>query len=89
MIFTTKMASVETYEVPEHLQEFVEEKLQDSYFDIMLKSSFNSNLSFDKITFLNSIYLMKTNKLYNILEKFNMTINFNNAMNKTLININK
>ena len=77
------MASLDSYEIPKHLIEFIENEMQGTYFDNMLKSGMIATLSLEKLRYLNYIYLIKTKKYLNILEKWELkdkflkTIQFN------------
>lgn len=70
------MASVESYEIPEHLIEFIENEMQGTYFDNMLKSGMIATLSLEKLRYLNYIYLIKTKKYVNIIEKWELKDKF-------------
>ena len=70
------MASVESYEIPEYLVKFIENELKDTYFENMLKSGMITNLSLEKLRYLNYIYLIKTKKYLNIIEKWDLKEKF-------------
>ena len=70
------MASLDSYEIPKHLIEFIENEMQGTYFDNMLKSGMVATLSLEKMSYLNYIYLIKTKKYVNILEKWDLKDKF-------------
>ena len=70
------MASVESYEIPEHLIEFIENEMEGTYFDNMLKSGMITTLSLEKLRYLNYIYLIKTKKYVKIIEKWELKDKF-------------
>ena len=70
------MASVESYEIPEHLVEFIENEMEGTYFDNMLKSGMIATLSLEKLRYLNYIYLIKSKKYVKIIEKWELKDKF-------------
>ena len=70
------MASLDSYEIPQHLIEFIENDMQGTYFDNMLKSGMVATLSLEKLRYLNYIYLIKTKKYLKIIEKWELKDKF-------------
>ena len=70
------MDSVESYEIPEHLIQFIEDEMEGTYFGNMLKSGMIATLSLEKLRYLNYIYLIKTKKYVKIIEKWELKDKF-------------
>ena len=52
------MASLDSYEIPKHLIEFIENEMQGTYFDNMLKSGMITTLSLEKLRYLKLVQVM-------------------------------
>lgn len=61
--FSSKM------EIPEYLQEFINDELKDSFYYVLINSSMDKTIDEDKYVVLKMLYLMKNKKMYNILDE--------------------